>query len=96
VLQAIASTIGSYPNENSSNPGLLVGTMLREIEDPKQHPGEPFRRCFLDSSVDLFVWFSDDHFFILKRLSVDQWWIPENSKGDFKHFGMPDPSPRSS
>jgi hypothetical protein len=34
--------------------------MLYETKDAKQHEGEPLRRCFLGSSVDLFVWYSED------------------------------------
>jgi hypothetical protein len=33
-----------------------VGSDLREIHLARQHPGEPRRRWFTSSSIDLFVW----------------------------------------
>ena len=36
-----------------------AGSMLREIPLARQHPGEPRRRWFTSSSMDLFVWVDD-------------------------------------
>lgn len=33
-----------------------AGRTLREIEVARQHPGEPRRRWFTSSNIDLFVW----------------------------------------
>lgn len=37
-----------------------VGSTLREIPFTRQHPGEPRRRWFTSSSMDLFVWVDDE------------------------------------
>lgn len=39
--------------------------MFREIPNPKQHPGEPPRRWFVDSSIgwDLIIWEADQVIF---------------------------------
>jgi len=34
--------------------------MLKEIQDTRQIPGEPFRRWFTGSYMDLIVWYDDD------------------------------------
>lgn len=36
-----------------------VGSTLREIPLARQHPGEPKRRWFTSSGIDLFVWVDD-------------------------------------
>ncbi|MGH8746616.1 MAG: hypothetical protein ACREUK_08995 [Burkholderiales bacterium] len=33
--------------------------MLREVLNPRQAPGEPYRRCFFSHEQDLWVWFGD-------------------------------------
>ena len=34
--------------------------MLYEIQNPRQIPGEPFRRWFYSHEQDLYVWYDDD------------------------------------
>ena len=68
--------------------------MLREIKGTNQKRGEPRKRWFTDSSMDLFVWFDDDGEIISYHLTYDKsseekalTWSDEQG---FLHFSVDD------
>jgi len=68
--------------------------MLREIEETNQKRGEPRKRWFTDSSMDLFVWFNDDGEIVSYHLTYnkpsDEKALTWSEEHGFSHFGVDD------
>lgn len=70
--------------------------MLREIQDVSQKSGEPDRRWFSSTGMDLFVWVNQDEEVVSYQLTYDK---PHNEKAltwkkgeGFLHFEVDDGS----
>ncbi len=50
----------------------LGASMLREIEETSQKRGEPKRRWFSGSEMDLFVWLNEDDEIVSYQLTYDK------------------------
>lgn len=48
--------------------------MLYEIQNPRQIPGEPFRRWFYSHEQDLYVWYDDDKQITAFQLCYSKAW----------------------
>jgi hypothetical protein len=68
--------------------------MLREIKETGQKRGEPKKRWFSNSNMDLFVWFNDDDEIVSYHLTYNK---PNDEKAliwseehGFSHLGVDD------
>jgi len=68
--------------------------MLREIKETGQKRGEPKKRWFSNSNMDLFVWFNDDDEIISYQLTYnkpnDEKALTWSEEHGFSHLGVDD------
>ena len=68
--------------------------MLREIQETNQNRGEPRKRWFTDSSMDLFVWFNDGDEIVSYHLTYnkpnDEKALTWSEEHGFSHFSVDD------
>jgi len=68
--------------------------MLREIKETGQKRGEPKKRWFSNSNMDLFVWFNDDDEIVSYQLTYnkpnDEKALTWSEEHGFSHLGVDD------
>lgn len=68
--------------------------MLREIMETSQKPGEPKKRWFTSSTMDVFVWFSDHDEIVSYQFTYnkpgDEKAIVWSKEKGFSHLGVDD------